>query len=85
MKFHYEKANVVAFKMKIKAEQTEEHFKVYRKINLEFVVYEKGIKGKDVARAIELSETKYCGVTAMLRSTVEINSTYKIIDTSEKE
>ena len=79
------RANVEAFEMNIEAEQTDEHPKVYTKIDLEFVVYGKGIKEKDVARAIELSETKYCGVTAMLRNSVEITSHYRIVDTSESE
>ena len=57
---------------------SDEHPKVYTKINLEFVFYGKNINEKDVERAIELSETKYCSVSAMLNKSVEINHTYKI-------
>ena len=77
------RAKVEAFEMNIEAEQTDEHPKVYKRIDMEFVVYGRDIKEKDVARAIELSETKYCGVTAMLKNTVEINSTFRIVDTTE--
>ncbi|NOX17262.1 MAG: osmotically inducible protein OsmC [Chlorobi bacterium] len=67
----------------ISAEMTEEHPKVYSKIHLEFVFYGKEIKEKDVDRAIELSQTKYCGVTAMLEKSIEITHSRKIIETEE--
>ncbi len=71
------------FEMNLEAEQTEEHPKVYSKIKLEYVFYGKNIKAKDVERAIELSQTKYCGVTAMLQASVKITHSYRIVDTSE--
>ena len=66
------------FEINISAEMTEEHPKVFTKIDLEYVFYGDSIAEKDVERAIELSETKYCGVTAMLEKALEINHTYKI-------
>ena len=66
------------FEMNISSEMTEVHPKVYSKIDLEYVFYGKDIKIKDVERAIELSETKYCGVTAMFEKAMEINNTYRI-------
>ena len=67
------------YQINITAEQTETHPKVYSKINLEYVFTGKDIKEKDVERAIELSQTVYCGVTAMLQKSVEITHNYKII------
>ena len=67
------------FEINISAEMTEEHPKVFTKIDLEYVFYGNNIAEKDVERAIELSETKYCGVTAMLEKALEINHTYKIV------
>ena len=66
------------FEINISAEMTEEHPKVFTKIDLEYVFYGDNIAEKDVERAIELSETKYCGVTAMLEKAIDINHTYKI-------
>jgi putative redox protein len=40
----------------------------------------KGISPKAVAQAIELSENKYCSVAATLRPTVQIVSTFEIIE-----
>ena len=69
------------FEMNIDAEMTEEHPKVYTKINVEYVFYGKNIKEADVERAIDLSLTKYCGVTAMLQKSIEITHNYKIVVT----
>ncbi len=52
--------------------------KVYTKIHLEFVFIGKDIKEKDVERAIELSQTTYCGVTAMLEKSIEITHSFTI-------
>ena len=67
------------FEINISAEMTEEHPKVFTKIDLEYVFYGDNIAEKDVERAIELSQTTYCGVTAMLEKALEINHTYKIV------
>lgn len=74
------RVNLENFEINISADMTDEHPKVYTKINLEYVFYGKGIKEADVERAIELSQTKYCGVTAMLQKAMEITHTYKIIE-----
>ncbi len=67
------------FEINISAKMTEEHPKVFTKIDLEYVFYGQDIKAKDVERAIELSQTTYCGATAMLKKAMEINHTYKIV------
>ncbi|MBI9071905.1 MAG: OsmC family protein [Melioribacteraceae bacterium] len=69
-----------SFDVNIEAEMTEEHPKVYSKITLEYVFKGKGIKPSDVERAIDLSLTKYCGVTAMFEKSMEIIHTYKIVE-----
>ena len=66
------------FEINVSAESTETHPKVYTKIHLEFMFYGTGIKEKDVEKAIELSQTVYCGVTAMLEKSIEITHSFKI-------
>lgn len=66
------------FEINISAEESEGHPKVYTKVHIEYVFSGKEIKEKDVERAIELSQTKYCGVTAMLEKAMEITHSYKI-------
>jgi putative redox protein len=64
----------------ITAEQQETHPQVYTKIHIEFLFYGKDIADKDVERAIELSQTTYCSVTAMLQKSVEITHSFKIVE-----
>jgi len=66
------------FEVYLNAEMTDEHPKVYTKIHVEYVFYGSDIKEKDVERAIELSMTKYCGVTAMLSKAMEITHSFRI-------
>ncbi|MBI1933200.1 MAG: OsmC family protein [Ignavibacteriales bacterium] len=66
------------FEIQISAESAESHPKVFTKIHLEFVITGKDIKETDVQRAIELSQTTYCSVTAMLQKSVEITHSYTI-------
>lgn len=74
------RVNFKNFYINIEAEVAEEHPQVYTKINLEYVLEGKSINPSDVERAIELSKTKYCSVSFMLKNSVEITHTYKIIE-----
>ncbi len=75
------RVKIEKFEMNISAEETDEHPKYYKSINLEYVFYGKGIKEADVIRAIELSQEKYCGVTFMLKSVVQITHNFRIVET----
>lgn len=66
------------FEVKLTAEMADEHPQVFTKIHVEYVFAGSGIKADDVERAIELSETKYCAVSAMLRSSVTLTHSYRI-------
>ena len=73
------KVQISNFEMNITADVAEEHPQVFTKINVEYVFYGKDIQGKDVERAIELSQTKYCSVTHMLNKAMPITHSFKII------
>ena len=60
------------------ANTAEEHPQVFTDINMEYVVFGDGINPADVERAIELSTTKYCSVSAMLRPAVKLTHSYRI-------
>ncbi|MDH4261596.1 MAG: OsmC family protein [Spirochaetia bacterium] len=63
------------FRIDVSAEQTEEHPMVFKTIHI--IYYFSGeLDHEKVSRAVELSQTKYCGVSEMLRKTAEI--TYDI-------
>ncbi|MEK6570850.1 MAG: OsmC family protein [Bacteroidota bacterium] len=59
-------------------ERRDEHPRVYTKIHLEFVFHGDGLPQKDLEQAIELSQTKYCPVSAMIGKGTEITYTYKV-------
>lgn len=71
---------VAGVQVRVSAERASEHPKVYTQIHLEYVVTGKGVSPKAVARAIELSQTKYCPGAAMLGKTAEITTSYRIIE-----
>ena len=58
---------VTAFEVKAHGDQAEEHPRAFTGFLLEYVVTGKGIDRQAVERAVELSQTKYCSVTATLR------------------
>jgi putative redox protein len=77
-----EKKKVVldGFEINIDAKRADTYPMVFKKIRLEYVFYGKDINPVHVDRAIELSMDKYCSVSAMLKKSVEITSSYKIIN-----
>ncbi len=64
--------------VEVQAEQAAEHPKVYTRIELKYFVKGRGLKDKDVRRAIELSNTKFCSAAIMLGETAEIVTSFEI-------
>jgi putative redox protein len=52
----------------------------FRKIHMHFKVSGKNLTEKAVARAIELSEGKYCSVVATVRATAQVTTDFKILE-----
>ncbi len=69
---------VVAYECNVKGEEAEDHPKIFKTIHIEYVFYGDGIKPEDVERAIELSRTKYCSVSAQLAASASITHSYRI-------
>ena len=66
------------FEMHLTGHEAEEHPKVFTDIHVEYVFFGDDISPADVERAIELSTTKYCSVSAMLTPKVNITHSYRI-------
>jgi putative redox protein len=66
------------FEMRVTAREAESHPKVFTDIHIEYILRGEGINPLDVERAIELSTTTYCSVSAMLRASVKITHAYRI-------
>lgn len=54
--------------------------KVFTRIHVHYVVKGGGLDPKQVERAVNLSAEKYCSVSAMLKSSVEISHDFEIVD-----
>jgi putative redox protein len=63
----------------VEGARAEEHPMVYTDIEVVYVVRGKDISPQAVARAIELSETKYCSAGAILGKTAQLKTRYEII------
>lgn len=69
---------VTSYRVEVRGERREEHPRAFTRIEVRHVVRGRGLSEKAVARAVELSETKYCSVAATLRPAVEIVTTFEI-------
>ncbi len=63
----------------VTAEQETEAPWTFRKFHLHYIVSGEGLREDDVAKAIELSETKYCSVSNTLKYAAQITYDYEVI------
>jgi putative redox protein len=71
---------VTDYRVEVTGERREENPRAYTKIRVHHIVYGRNVSEQAVARAIELSDTKYCSVAATVRPTAEITTSYEIIE-----
>jgi putative redox protein len=69
------------YRVEIRGERAADHPRKWTRIHIHHIVSGAAIPEAAVARAVELSETKYCSVAASLRPSVEIVSTFEINET----
>ncbi len=62
-----------SFNLQIEAESSEKHPKVYTDIKINYIFSGKNLSKDKIEKAINLSQNKYCGVTAMLKSSASIS------------
>jgi putative redox protein len=72
------KQDVTAFEVEVEGIQVAEHPKYFGEINVVYRVTGHDVDEAAVARAIELSETRYCGASATLSAKATMNSRYEI-------
>jgi putative redox protein len=71
---------VTDYRVEITGERREEHPRAFTKMHIHHIVYGRNVSEQALARAIELSDTKYCSVAATVRPTVEITTSFEIIE-----
>ncbi|HEX8140931.1 MAG TPA: OsmC family protein [Pyrinomonadaceae bacterium] len=75
---------VTDYRVEVKGFRRDEHPRKFTRMEVRHIVRGHQLSERALAQAIELSETKYCSVAETLRPTVEIVSTYQIIEDEEK-
>jgi len=73
------KKNVSGFRVNGKGIRRSEHPTSFQKIFLEYTLNSKDAEDKDIEKAIQLSEEKYCPVWDMVKNNVEVITEYKIM------
>ena len=76
---------VTGYEIEVRGERRAEHPRIYTRIEVVHKVSGYSIDPKAVAHAIELSETKYCSVSAMLKAAAEVTMRYEIINEDQQE
>ncbi len=71
-----------ALQVKVRGYRREEYPKIFTEIEITYLVYGDGIDPQAVERAIQLSEEKYCSVSAMLRTAAKISTSYQLKSSS---
>jgi putative redox protein len=75
--------DVTGYEVHVQGVRAEEHPMVFVEITVEHVVTGHHIQPEAVARAIELSEERYCGAGAMLGKVAHLTHTYRIVEAAE--
>jgi putative redox protein len=70
--------DVTSYQVRVSGERASEHPMVFTDITVEHLVTGHGLSIEAVQRAIELSETRYCGAGAMLGKTARLRHTFEV-------
>ena len=77
------KESLKALKVRVRGKRSEDFPKIYKEIEITYLIWGEGIKSKSVEQAIQLSEDKYCSVGVMLSAVADIHSSYQIFSSEE--
>src|SRR5437588_11413972 len=75
--------DVTGYQVHVQGVRAEEHPMVFVEIAVEHIVTGHHIQPEAVARAIALSEERYCGAGAMLGKMAHLTHTYRIVEAAE--
>lgn len=72
--------DVTNYRVEVRGQRRQDHPRSYERMEVHHIVTGRNISAQSVAKAITLSEEKYCSVAATLRPTAVIVSSYEIIE-----
>jgi putative redox protein len=71
---------VTAYEVRVHGERAEQQPKPFTEITVEHILTGHAIKPEAVQRAIDLTEQRYCGVSAMLDKAATLTHTFRIVE-----
>lgn len=71
---------VIGYEVHVQGVRAEEHPMVFVEITVEHIVTGYHVQPEAVARAIELSRTRYCGAGAMLGKVAHLTHTFRVVE-----
>ncbi|HET53934.1 MAG TPA: OsmC family peroxiredoxin [Ignavibacteria bacterium] len=74
------RVEVDKFNVHVEGELTDEHPKQFYKMHVVYEFTGKDLPEDKLKKAVELSEERYCGVSAVYKKVMELTSEIKIID-----
>jgi len=72
--------DITAYETRIHGERTEEYPRVFVEITIEHIFTGHAVQPAAVERAIQLTEERYCGASAILGKTAKLTHTFRIIE-----
>ena len=75
--------DVTGYQVQVRVVRAEEHPMVFVEITVEHIVTGHAVQPEAVARAIQLSEERYCGAGAMLGKVAHLTHTYRIVEAAD--
>jgi len=72
--------DVTGYEINVHGVRADTHPMYFVEVTVEHVLTGRAIEPQAVARAIELSETKYCGVSNTLNARAKLTATYRIVE-----
>jgi len=74
-----EKVNFTGMEINLTAEVAEQEPQIFTHIHIEYIIYGHKLDRVKVEKALELSQTRYCTVAAMLRPQAHITYSYRLL------
>lgn len=74
------KEDVTDYKVHVQGVRAGDHPKVFEEITVEHIITGHHVNPQSIERAIELAETRYCGVSIMLGKATHLKHIYHIIE-----
>jgi putative redox protein len=75
------RAPLAGLEIHASGDRADEHPRVFTRIRLEYILRGKDLQPEQAGHAVQLSQEKYCSVSAMLRASAELTYSWRIAET----